>query len=162
MNLIVKHPNLAKDGFVLSINDWHRKHRTMLSVIANQASRRLDRHKLGDEVSDADAKYDKGVNKQDINRLNEKLKAVIGITYDNPIQQMEKERGGARMMTHIGEHPVLPCIRLTKRCVKRYLSINIDRDVEAMGQEDLDITDDTFKDYATQWLRCKPAWYKQT
>jgi hypothetical protein len=162
MNLIVKHPNLAKDGFVLSIDGWQRKHRTMLTAIAFQASRKLDRQKLGDAVSEADAKYDKGVNKQDINRFNETLKAVIGITYDNPIQHMEKERGGRRMMTHIGEHPVLPYIRLTKRYVKRYLKINIDRDVEAMGQEDLDITDDTFKDYATQWLRCKPAWYKQT
>jgi len=161
MMLIVKHPNLAKDGVALSIDDWQRKHRTMLSVIASKPSRYLDRQKLSDMMKDTEKKYQKGVNKQDINRFNEKLKAVIGITYDNPIQRMEKERGGARLMTHIGEHPVLPSIRFSKRLVKEYLDVNIDRDVEAMGQEDLDITDDTLQDYTTQWLRCKPAWYKQ-
>jgi hypothetical protein len=74
---------------------------------------------------------------------------------------MEKERGGRRMMTHIGEHPVLPSIRLSKKLVKQHLDIDLNRDIEAMGQEAFDITDDENPEYVSQWLRCQPAWYKQ-
>jgi hypothetical protein len=161
MNIRVKHQKLAKDGVVLSIDEWQRKHRMMLYLIATKPSRMLDRQKLSNKVKQSDAKYKKGVNKQDIHRFNETLKAVIGISYDNPIQRMEKERGGRRMMTHIGEHPVLPSIRLSKKLVKQHLDIDLNRDIEAMGQEDFDITDDENQEYVSQWLRCQPAWYKQ-
>ena len=161
MNIRVKHQKLAKDGVVLSIDEWQRKHRMMLYLIATKPSRMLDRQKLSNKVKQSDAKYKKGVNKQDIHRFNETLKAGIGISYDNPIQRMEKERGGRRMMTHIGEHPVLPSIRLSKKLVKQHLDIDLNRDIEAMGQEDFDITDDENQEYVSQWLRCQPAWYKQ-
>jgi len=164
MNLRVKHPNLAKGGVVLSLDNWQRKLRTMLYVIASMPSRLLNRETITDKLQLSDKKYAEkksSVNKQDIHRLNNTLKYVIGITYDNPIQQMEKERGGARMMQQIGEHPVLPSIRLAKEFVSEQLNIDIDRDIEAMGQEDFDITDDANQEYSSQWLRCKPAWYKQ-
>jgi len=164
MNLRVKHPNLAKGGVVLSLDNWQRKLRTMLYVIASMPSRLLNRETITDKLQLSDKKYAEkksSVNKQDIHRLNNTLKYVIGITYDNPIQQMEKERGGARMMQQIGEHPVLPSIRLAKEFVSEQLNIDSDRDIEAMGQEDFDITDDANQEYSSQWLRCKPAWYKQ-
>jgi hypothetical protein len=154
--LRVLHPSLEKQtGVVLPMDNWQTKLRNILMMQAWMPSYRFNRDTLVE-------KYGEGfvidnINRQDVYRLNLKLKEAIGITNQKPIMRMEetKDAYGKR----IGDNPVLPSIRLSEKLVYQLLKIDLEEAKDYLkNMDELEAPGTPIEemDYVTQYYYCQP------